>query len=545
MACSKVYDWDWNSGEEQEFRLGSIKIPLNYFSCGTYFFDGVFQCVRFPKGMQLYHGSGALANANAEFPLGIDYYKTSSNRVSTNTLLQDVITHPDESVSAELSRQVPVKPAWFGTYNTAKLYSRQQPTFSKVCGDKCICVFRLKRDTVFVLLDNNFNIWRMINDPLIPDKAKEYLKRMFSLNGPVWIEAAKNEFGKIEIEQKKRSSYREFDLPFTDWLCSYLPSEYAGYAANVPVKDKQAFFHLEFMICNPLVWLERDLSSPKDWQHFNTKMAPLEVVKLLNQMRLYKSINIDFHSGDLFEHSIWSLLFAERLTTNTYFGQQLPVEFAKKIAATALLHDIGKMDPNNSKVSKRKSDYVYFSIKEHPRTGSDYILGNKQIPILDPTTLEQVSVINMPELLGELGFVSSDVVALAKVVDMHWEFGLFLDMWDEVSDKAVDMYINKVGNEPYAFFLVIVLVSVADVLASQPYGVNNLTAELNHHSRFFPYISNVPKKYRGGNLADITASKRKKFMFRVLEKVYAAKAQPQPQLPGAQLEVNDNIMETF
>jgi hypothetical protein len=480
--------------------------------------------------MQVYHGSGALANANAEFPVGINFYKAgASPTVSSGALLADALSRPEESVNAGLSRQVPVRPAWFGTYNTAKLYSRQQSAFSKVCGDGCVAVYRFKRDVVFLLLDNNFNIWRILNDPLVPDRSKNFLRHMFSLKGPTLVESAKNEFGKIDIPRKERLSIREFDIPFSDWLCSYLPAEYAGYAANVHVKDKKAFFHLEFLVCNPLVWLERDLGSPRDWQHFDTKTAPLEVLTLLKQMRLYKSTNIDFHAGDLFEHSVWSLLFSERLTATSYLGQPIPDGFAKKIAATALLHDIGKMDPNNPRVTKRTTDYIYFSIPEHPRTGRDYILGTRKLPVLDPTTLQQVSYIDMPTLLAELGFVSSDILPLSKLVDMHWEFGLFLDMWDGSSLYIIDQFIDTVGKEPLSFFFALVLISVSDVLASQPYGVNNLTAELNHHSRFFPYISNVPKKYRGGNIADITAAKRNRFVSAVLERVRARNGLDRPQ----------------
>lgn len=84
----------------------------------------------------------------------------------------------------------------------------------------------------------------------------------------------------------------------------------------------------------------------------------------------------------------------------------------------------------------------------------------------------------------------------------------------------MDAYIEHVGShEPFTFFYALMIVSVADVLASQPYGMNNLTAELNHHSRFFPFISNVPKKYRGGDLADVTAEKRNAFAERVLDRV--------------------------
>jgi hypothetical protein len=135
--------------------------------------------------------------------------------------------------------------------------------------------------------------------------------------------------------------------------------------------------------------------------------------------------------------------------------------------------------------------------------------------------MNQIASFDMEILLSELGFNDSDRNNLAKLIDLHWEFGNYLQKWKGGDDmETVDAYINHVGEyERPMFFFALVVVSIADVLASQPYGVNNLTAELNHHSRFFPFISNVPKKYRGGNLADATAEKRNAFAERVLDRV--------------------------
>ena len=160
------------------------------------------------------------------------------------------------------------------------------------------------------------------------------------------------EFGTISIKRKKRRSYREVDLPFADWLCTYIPEDYAGYAANTPVEKKQRYFHLEFMFCNPLKWLKRNLANPLDWQHSNLKNAPVEIALLLDQMALYKSTNVDFHAGNLLEHSIWSLLFAEQLVLNTPKYGIPDLDIQKKIAATAFIHDIGKMAPNSERVNQ-------------------------------------------------------------------------------------------------------------------------------------------------------------------------------------------------
>ncbi|TFH06714.1 MAG: hypothetical protein E4H07_10070 [Nitrosomonadales bacterium] len=195
------------------------------------------------------------------------------------------------------------------------------------------------------------------------------------------------------------------------------------------------------------------------------------------------------------------------------------LDIQRKIAATAFIHDIGKMSPDTSSLTKRVDDFVYFSVPNHPSIGSDYIRGTKTLPILDKN-MNQAGSLNIPNLLGELGFQSDeDIEMLAKIIDLHWEFGNYLQRWRGYDDiETVTAFIKRVGsNEPFSFFFALLIVSVADVLASQPYGMNNLTAELNHHSRFFPFISNVPKKYRGGDIADATAAKRNAFGERILD----------------------------
>ena len=529
MACSKISQWDWKEGSTTSVNIGDgVRIPLNYFSCGTYYFDGEYQVVKFPKGMQLYHGSGALAKANVEYPAGIDFYKpyNKSDFASINNaqLMNDAINQPNQSVAFETSKFLKVSPSWFGTPNIAQMYSLQDPNLSETCGDMCVAAYELKEDAVFFLLDNNFNIWRLLKSPSIPDIEKDRLRVMFDLKT---LEAGFSDdiFGQIRFKHKRRRSYRDVDVPFIQWLCTYLPKDYAGYAANTPVEKKQIYFHLEFMFCNPLRWLKRNLLSPLDWQHSTSvKDAPVEIARLLEQMALYKSTNVDFHAGNLLEHSIWSLLFAEQLVLNTSKYGIPDIEVQKKIAATAFIHDIGKMAPNNDRVSKRSNDCVYFSIPEHPVIGGDYIRGTRLLPILGEN-MKEIGSFNIFNLLGELGFKEEDLSTVAKIIDLHWDFGSYCQKWQDYTDlKTVDEYIDHVGeNESFTLFYALVVVSVADILASQPYGMNNLTAELNHNSRFFPFISNVPKKYRGGDIADETACKRNAFAERVLDRVLERK----------------------
>lgn len=526
MACMKISNklWDWKTGDKTTIQIGAATIPMNYFSCGTYFFDGYFQVVKFPKGMQLYHGSGALVNANVEFPIGSDFYTPYglnkpgqfSSEIPRIVIEKDLIKHQNESVEYAVSKFFNISAGWFADPTIAKLYSLQNEEFSQRCGEKCISVYELKEDAIFIILDNNFNIWRFLNDQTISQKTKNELKIMFDLD-KIEADYDQHKFGEIDIKKKKRRSYRNIDLPFTKWLCSYLTEDYAGYASNTSVLKGKSYFHLEFTFCRPTKWLNRNLKNIFDWQYNSYEGAEEIVRQFLEQMSYYKSTNVDFHAGNLLEHSVWSLLFAEQLVMGTKYGAP-SVEIQKKIAAIAFIHDIGKMAPNET--IKRQHDRIYYSIPTHPKIGSDYIKGFLKFPLLD-NNMNEVGVFDILRFLGALGFKDEDVPVISKIIDLHWEFGNYLNKWkDENDNTTVNDFINRVGvDEPFIFFFTLIIVSISDILASQPYGVNNLTSELNHQSRFFPYIKNVPKKYRGGNLSDITANTRNLFAEKILDTV--------------------------
>lgn len=523
MACMKVSKklWNWKSGDKTEIKIGGAVIPMNYFSCGTYFFDGEFQVVKFPKGLQLYHGSAALANANVEFPAGLDYYKphnlgTFSN-VNSQKITEDLIKNQNESVEYATSKFFKISTGWFADPEIARLYSLQNKELANICGEKCVAVYELIDDAIFIILDNNFNIWRILSDKTVPKKAKTELKFMFNLDS---VEAAFDlqKFGEIHIMRKKRRSFKNIDIPFTEWLCSYITKDYAGYAANTAVEKGISYFHLEFTFCKPMKWLKRNLSNPIDWQFNTYEEAEKIIQQFIQQMSYYKSTNVDFHAGNLLEHSIWSLLFTEQLVVNSKYGSPT-IDIQKKIATIAFIHDIGKMI--ESETIKRKHDRIYYSIPNHPQIGGDYIRGTRKLPLVD-STMNVIGHFDIQLLLKALGLRESDISFVAKIIDLHWEFGNYLNSWEknEFDKVIINKFIDKVGrNEPFIFFFALIIVSIADVLASQPFGVNNLTSELNHHSRFFPFIKNVPKKYRGGNISDSQASIRNMFAEKILDTV--------------------------
>jgi len=542
MACQKISDshWDWKTGVVKTIKIGGAEIPFNYFSCGTYYFDGEWQVVKFPKGMQLYHGSGALANANVEFPTGPLFYNPhkfgQQSEIDYKKLQQDIMRKSNgnnENIPYCVSKFLKVSTSWFADPRVAKLYSQQNDKFSKICQENCINVYELRRDVVFILLDNNFNLWRMLNDPDITKQTKDHLKFMFKLE-KLSVDYDPRRFGEIDIKNKVRRSYRDVDIPFATWLCKYFQSkDYAGYAANTPLEQGQQYFHLEFMFCNPLKWLKRNLDNTIDWQHNKNKQGADIVKQFIQQLKLYKTFNVDFHAGNLYEHSVWSLLFAEsilmKILTNQYsiIDNLTPKEkndLQRKIAAIAFIHDIGKMNPSDKNSLKRDHDYVYYAIPTHPIVGSDYITGVKTLPILDEN-MKHIDVFNMPKLLTAFGFEKDDIKFVSDIIKYHWDFGDYLSRFKSVDDiTTAQAFIDHIGRDHFfTFFFTLVIVSVADILASQPFNAGELTTSLNPTSQFFPFISNVPKKYRGGTIAVDTATKRESFANLVLRLVHDKK----------------------
>ena len=525
MACMKIPEWDWKKGGSNNIWIGNMNIELNYFTCGVYYFDGKFKVVKFPKGMQIYHGSGTLANANVEFPLGSDYYTpvnvtNPDNRINLSMLAKNLYTNLDKKVETATSEFFNISPGWFADPRIARGYSLQNNNFAEKCGDKCVNVYELIHDAVFILLDNDFNIWRLINSPTVPNSAKDQLKTMYNLKNKASLH--NNLFGELFLK-KERRSYRNTDIPFSKWLCKYISSDYAGYAANTPVENYKSYFHLEFMFCNPLKWLNRNFKNTIDWQYNNYDTIVSSIVKqFIEQMSYYKSTNVNWHAGNLLEHSIWCLLFAEQLMFELPKYGPLPVEIQKKIATAALLHDIGKMAPNENEVLKRNHDYIYYTIPNHPKIGSDYIRGTRELPLLDKH-MNKIGVFNVSQLVQTFGFTTEkDIYYLSKIIDLHWDFGSFFQKWESSNDRksVVDAYVSKVGkNESFLLFVGLLIVSMADIMASQPFGMNNLTSDLNHKSRFFPFIKNVPKKYRGGITDDTAKKRRSLFAISILDAV--------------------------
>jgi hypothetical protein len=552
FPCKNLPNWDWKSGKPHEDVTTSEKFTRNYFDCGVYFFDGTFNVVKFPKGMNLYHGSGILANVVAEFPIGLNYYDTyKMQQGSTNTpihpkpgsgKLTSVVAASDESIEEIISASFDISAGWFADPSVGRLYSHAGPDqrLNTLCGERCVNVYKLKEDITMFLLDDDYNIAKLFQSPnnIVPPAEKKRLAEIFSIQVPPGKQQptltrtnANGPFTRIRYT-KTRKSDRTWDLPFAKFLCEHVVKklQYSGYGATSQHSGENhgGQFHMEFVFCNAFKWMTRDLENPLDWQHNPNSPNDQTLRIFMQQLGLYQSTNVNFHAGDLLQHSIWCLLFTEYIMKHG--GVQMPnipnkKELAKVTAFTGFIHDIGKMSGGVKKNDKTKK-FIYFSIPTHPIIGSDYIGGVKKMPIFN-TDLVQTGELNIDELFDKFGIDKSYKVLVAIVIHLHWEIGPIIGQYNSDTDpkqvklqKYSGLYLQKVAQiakqagitNPLQFQKIVyalVVVSLADIDAAQVFGfdrlkkANGVIDELNKRSEYFPFITNVPRKYRGGNLGEI------------------------------------------
>lgn len=553
-TCNQNPNWNWKLGEtfKEDSIYGQMPFNRKYFDCGIYYFDGVFNVVKFPKGTTIYHGSAIIANVNVEFPVGIDYYKPldysgNTSNIPIRAKALSLIATMEESIEEIVSANFNITAGWYGDPTVAKLYSygAQDQTLKDVCRDKCVLAYKLKKDLIFFLLDDDYNIARLLSsdDSTVPQEEKDRILRMFNINSVNDLKS--NDSGNPQkrfIFEKNRKSDRVDDLPFGYWFCSSALSsilKYDGYAAPDTKSTYHGVdtFHQEFIICNAFKSLERDLNNIYDWQYnANINSARIEIKEYIEQLQLYKSYNVNFHAGNLLEHSIWSMLYSEyimeqKLITENYLSgiSWLNMEDIYKLTSfVAFIHDIGKMmvDNVNSIENKVRKEIVYFAIKDHPEIGYKYIRRELELPKYN-TSLEKIDIIDIAKLFDAFD-VDYDTTydTVATVVKLHWDFGDLVkkykeqiknedyvitqqlikhDLFDEYYDKIVTTFNTTNIVEFTILLYTLLVVSISDIYGSQQYfGITtSIYPNINKTSKYYPYIANLPKKYRGGNIAEL------------------------------------------
>ena len=491
----------------------AMTLPDKRVEYGEYFFDGTFNVVKFKKGTRIYHGSAELANSASEFPVGKQFYKPNQFGTSDfQEVTQDDAIHSPYSVPTLLTEVSVLPQSWFTTPEDALIYAKGDKSGIGGCSNGCVQSYKLSRDCVFFILDDDFNIRKIMNSDDIPDEVKDALERMFSLN--------KKKMDEADILKKDRRSIYTDDRVFSEWFCDFFSeSYYAGYYAPRQKTLKGPDFHLEFITCNAILYLERDLSDNIDI-FYDPEIYTPKVRILLDQMKYYETTNTNFHAGNLFQHSIWALLFTESLTGKIKKlgdGSSIPEKLKRIIVASGLIHDIGKMSPENCIMNINRNKYMYHAIKDHPEIGSRYF--DIGIPVLDENLQVKSRLMPSDILIEMVPDITDREIDIARdVVANHWAFSVDVIRLKNINAsqseyrEAIKKYASIFDDSKDRILSAIatMIVSISDVQASQPFTMDKLSSISSQsdissimNSKLFPMIVSKPKIFRGGNLSDV------------------------------------------
>ena len=491
-----------------------------------------------PKDTVLYHGSAVLADKLIVYPVGTRFYqqdlKHSDSYVvaQTDKEIQEIISENDDSIS----------PSWYGNLETAKLYSGSSldQILDYNCANKCILAYKLKKEAIFLLLNNEYNMAKLYKEDLQPplkknfsnmfdnftkdnyqtfDNIKENLGNNIPQSPRVNIDGTPLKSYEILNNSPRRTSTRPDDLPVTEFLCknTFRQRGYAGYIIPEMLKSSTSYFHSEIVFCNPFQYLERDYLNDNDWQYNPTDKKTPALNALIDLMKKYKTTDVNTQSGNLYEQTVWAVLWIEELfrfvSTRKYFidlkfSDAENTIFLKTLAVAAFLHKIGKITSQNYRPAKQ--DFFYSDSdteKNDPEISYDYI----QKKAIDYIKLEQV--------FSDIGFSMKIEDMMDYIASPIYVYKIFTKEFTTSSNdfNVLKKFITRLNSieklkfssknqkrKLYVVFISIML-GFSDMLSTIPPGIYNLSrnnidlsiSNINIQSEVIPNIKNVSSIYKG------------------------------------------------
>lgn len=549
MACKLYPDWKSNTGFVDKF--GNLR---DWFDCGEFFYDGKFNVVKLPEGLSLYHGSPGIVKSNVLAPYGIEYFNTNIPlRPQDRAILKD--PNIPDSEKNKLIRKI-YKPvvAWYGDLSIAQRYSSEDKEGK--CGDKCVLAFKLIKPATFIIMNDPMNIGvlleskklsldekivliesQVIGREFTPDEVANIRKLgdkhiLDTYNSIVYNVAVSrpdgydynrsfNPFMRYQSNYLRRSTMRRpnrpdpYELP--NKLNQLYHNEYAGFVNPRSLQDsksKTARFSEVVFFDTVQDYMVRDYRNKYDWQYNQFKLSK-PILDLLNDYYRYTTYNVGFHSGNLLEHSVWSAFYVYNMfdSNNKYhkWVQGIPIKYRDLMTMAALLHDIGKGGDNVTR---------FYDKPEHPDTGYEYIkhLDDKKYYIGKSTYDIDKIYDSFVSIEGATLNDSSDTLhkqIISLIIRNHYKFGDLLKFVAEKDGIRDPNYFNQIFSNFYNLIMrdfpipnptkvekdlyirMLVAVSVADVLASQPF-VSPDTVPKNATIQFYGFtLSNLSKVWRG------------------------------------------------
>lgn len=545
-------DWERLSGGWKD-KYGKERY---WFECGEFQYDGTFNTVKFPKGMALYHGSMPLSYYNTTYPLGLDYFDSSKKMTIEEKNILKSTVYP-QSVKEEIMKNATdekITLSYFGDHKVAMDYSSTGTVNNLKCGKNCISAYRLSTDIIMVNLYDPFNMYVLLTDSKLSETARKILANAYDIKTvndfvdlyEKIVPPTDSKSGNIDISTQPMERLQQAYDPFKRFIVKsqrgslrgqnylvpnelieiFLKEGYTGFvnprSPYLPGSGREGLYRFGELVFgkNVLSVLYRDYSNKWDWQYMDIKRLFGEIGKLVKDFMKYKTTNIDFHQGDLYQHSVWTALYTQReFSKGTFWVSGIPQDFAPLCIFAAFIHDIGK-----------GGDMVYsfYDKPEHPEVGFEYLTGEKQYKY---KTLKNgnIKILDIPALLDNVNLgspISQKIIAF--LIKVHWEFGDYIktlknDMsnLETVSRGYLD-YLDlsreeagiETGNpdDRLILYLMAMLISACDIMASSVYIDSDKFAiltyklktnpelivnDLNSSLISFPYISNVGKVHRG------------------------------------------------
>lgn len=200
--------------------------------------------------------------------------------------------------------------------------------------------------------------------------------------------------------------------------------------------------------------------------------------ELINNFKLYTTTNTTFHSGNLYEHSLWVAITVNNWCQENNTWVEGLNEHERTLALlAALLHDMGKAGD---------LVYSYYTKSEHQKLGQKYMLSKKQYKLSDN------KIFNFTKLIESIKFSEIDKQIVSILIAAHHDFGDLLANLAGIDLNAYPDYVKtyidnfKQRLQEHATFAgytgpidtrlmkLALLVSAADVKGSQ-------RCECSHH----------------------------------------------------------------
>ena len=247
---------------------------------------------------------------------------------------------------------------------------------------------------------------------------------------------------------------------------------------------------------------------------------------IILEMIKYKVINNIHHSGDLYEHSVWTAKCLEKWIDERNFWVK-DIKLSKKIIIiSGLLHDFGKIGIN-PKYGNKKENYTYSFKPNHEEEGYKIMTGRKSIKIAEKINDFQ-KVINQQNLRKYLKtnckITDLEYSIIAITGGLHYDFGKFISKMNDsrktskrnqiLAYNYILLFMNLVKdkNLPYKFncknefnlitniLRLCIAVSAADVMGAAPIMKDNSLYKsrvyyflnLDKINKIIPLKKNIP-----------------------------------------------------